>query len=170
MVASVIMLVGSILYNVWVFTGGSSPSTRNQVATAPGDIAPSPDAPSNPRGPLNPAEVHALRDVELDQRPEWPRNPFENLRQKPVEVVEVQEEEAPPPPAPAPPPDPVIASILYSSDRRAAMIDGHIVRIGDTLPAGKVVDILPKAVIVESFEHGRRTFEMKPPSSAGATK
>src|SRR5205085_665537 len=50
MVASVIMLVGSILYNVWVFTGGSSTSARNQVATAPGDIAPTSDARPNARG------------------------------------------------------------------------------------------------------------------------
>jgi hypothetical protein len=166
MAGSVVMLVGSIIYNVWVFTGSSRTSARNDVVAA-GDAIPPADTRSTSGGPLDPAQVHALPDVELDRVPQWPRNPFQNLRQQPIEVVAEAPEPLPPPPPP--PPDPVIASILYSADRRAAMIDGHIVRIGDVLPAGRVVDILPKAVVIES-EDGRRTFDMKPPSSGSAAK
>jgi hypothetical protein len=166
MAASLVMLIGSIVYNVWVFTGSGRTPARNEVTSAV-EPAPSADTHGNASGPLDPAQVHPLADVEIDRVPQWPRNPFQNLRQRPVEVV--AEAPEPPPPPPPPPPDPVIASILYSSERRAAMIDGHIVRIGDVLPAGRIVDILPKAVVLES-EEGRRTFEMKPASSGSPGK
>ncbi len=166
MAGSVVMLVGSIIYNVWVFTGSGRTPARNEVAGV-AESAPQVENRGNASGPLDPAQVHTLPDVEIDRVPQWPRNPFQNLRQRPVEVV--AEAPEPPPPPPPPPPDPVIASILYSSDRRAAMIDGHIVRIGDVLPAGRIVDILPKAIVLES-EEGRRTLEMKPASSGSPAK
>lgn len=45
-------------------------------------------------------------------------------------------------------PAPVVQSILYGADRRLALIDHHIVRVGDRLEAGVVADIEPKAVVV----------------------
>ena len=158
---SVVALVGSIVYNVWVFTG-SGAKTARPAASAPVEALPSTQPSSSGTAPVDPGQVKPLPDIALDRVPEWPRNPFENANQAP-EVVAAAEAAAPVPEA-----DPVVATILYSSDRRAAVIDGHIVRIGDMVGTSKVVDILPKAVIVDSPDRGRRTLEMKPGSGTGS--
>jgi len=45
-------------------------------------------------------------------------------------------------------PDPVVTSILFSSGRRVALVDGRIVRQGDRLGAGVVQSIEPDAVVI----------------------
>jgi hypothetical protein len=156
MAASAVMLVGSIIYNVWVFTGGGkTPVTAPQAGGPPQPLASGP-ASAGSGGPIDPAQVRPLPDVGLDRIPEWPRNPFQNVSV--VETAGPVIEEAP---APVPEVDPVVGTILYSSDRKAAVIDGHVVRIGDAIGTAKVVDILPKAVVIESAERGRRTLELK---------
>jgi len=160
---SVVLLVGSIVYNVWVFTGKGATTARPQ-ASGPVNALPPAQPLSNGSAPLDPEQVKALPDIALDRVPEWPRNPFENANQAP-EVVAATEAAAP---APVPEADPVVATILYSSDRRAAVVNGRVVRIGDTIGTSKVVDILPKAVIIESADGDRRTLDMKPGSGTGS--
>jgi hypothetical protein len=161
---SLVLMVGSVIYNVWVFAG-SGKKTVVPPATAPARALPSGQPISDSGGRIDPAQVKALPDVALDRFPEWPRNPFQNAH-PPAEVVAVVE----PPPAPVPEADPVVGTILYSSDRRAAVVDGHVVRIGDAVGTSQVVDILPRAVIVESRERGRRTLGLKPPNSSTGRK
>jgi hypothetical protein len=69
--------------------------------------------------------------------PQWARNPFANDRrvepQGPVALTE---------------PDPVVTSILFSSGRRVAMVDGRIVRAGDQVRTGTIREIEASAVVI----------------------
>jgi hypothetical protein len=156
MAGSVLMLVGAIAYNVWVFT---RPVTRLAAAPAPVDVGAPPTGPQAGEGTVA-LEVPALPDVELDRVPQWGRDPFEDMHDVP-EVVET----APPPPPPVVEADPVVASILYSTGRRLAVIDGRIVRPHDRVGNATVVDILPKAVVVEFADGERRTVQLQAPGT-----
>jgi hypothetical protein len=59
----------------------------------------------------------------------------------------------------------VVATILYSADRRLAMVDGRIVRVGDRLGDATIVDIIPNAVIIESPDRGRRSLMLRLPGT-----
>jgi hypothetical protein len=158
MTASVLMLVGAIAYNVWIFT---RPATRLAAAAAPADImgAPSTDSDGGERtAGIDLAQASVLPDVEIDRSPTWRRDPFADLRAMPEKV-----EATPVAPAPVVQADPVVASILYSTGRRLAVIDGQIVRPNDRVAGAIVVDILPKAVVLESAEGERRTVDLQAP-------
>jgi hypothetical protein len=58
-------------------------------------------------------------------------------------------------------PEIVVDSILYSPDRQLAVVNGQIARAGDRLGGLRIIDIQPRAVIVESPGRGRRTIEMR---------
>jgi hypothetical protein len=157
MAGSVLMLVGAIAYNVWVFT---RPATRLAAAPAPVDMSGAPSTAPDPSARSVVSGVPALPDVELDRSPQWGRDPFEDMHDVP-EVVEA----APPPPPPVAQADPVVASILYSTGRRVAVIDGRIVRPHDRVGNATVIDILPKAVVVELADGERRTVALQAPST-----
>ena len=166
LVASVALLVASIIYNVWVFTRPSRATVAANAAAADALAQAASVAsplPSGSTGPLavDPAQITPLPDVEIDRLPEWPRDPFAD--QRPQEPVFA--EAGVPEPVAVEDPDPVVASILYSASRRLATLDGRIVRVGDKIGNATVVDILPSAVIIESPERGRRTLTMRPPGS-----
>lgn len=72
-------------------------------------------------------------------------------------------------PAVIPQPDPVVSSILVSSGRRVARVDGQIVGPGDRLSAGIVQSVEPDAVIIAGpdgrprrIEIGRPAIEFRP--------
>ena len=56
-----------------------------------------------------------------------------------------------------------IDSILFSPERRLAVVNGRIARAGDRIAGSRIVDIQPRAVVVESPARGRRTIEMRSP-------
>jgi hypothetical protein len=82
------------------------------------------------------------------------------------EVVEA----APVTPAPVVEADPVVASILYSTGRRLAVIDGRIVRPNERVGGATVVDILPKAVVLEFADGDRRTVALQAPTTGRSRK
>jgi hypothetical protein len=155
MAGSVVMLGAAIAYNVWVFT---RPATRLAAAPAPIDIvgAPSASGDAGERIAASDLAQAPLPDVEIERVPQWPRDPFEMMHKAP-EVVEA----APAPPPPVVEPDPVVASILYSTGRRLAVIDGRIVRPNDSVGTATVIDILPTAVVLEFADGDRRTVELQ---------
>jgi hypothetical protein len=159
---SLVLLVGSIVYNVWVFTrpdDAVSPAGGAQASSGVASFAQEAGVGAAPVADLT--QLPALPDVTLDRLPEWPRDPFMDMRREPEPVVvEVQDS------TPVAEPDPVVASILYSASRRLAMIDGRVVRAGDVVGGVKVVEILRNAVIVESAVGGRRTLSMRHPETA----
>jgi hypothetical protein len=65
--------------------------------------------------------------------------------------------------AAAVPPEPVVSSILFSSGRRIALVDGRIVRPGDRLPAGVVRSIEPDAVVITTAGGQTRRFAIERP-------
>ena len=83
--------------------------------------------------------------------------PTELQMQRPADTVRQSDDE----------PDLVVDSILFSPDRRLAVVNGRIARAGDRIGDSRIVDIQPRAVIVESPARGRRTIELRmPPRSA----
>jgi len=164
MAGSLAVLGCAITYNVWVFT---RPADGSITGAAPMEImgeAPSAAGADNAgAAAIETAPVASLADVATDRVPEWPRDPFDNLQDVPQVVVNA----AAPASAPAVEHDPVVASILYSTGRRLAVIDGRIVRPGERAGTAMVLDILPKAVVLELPDGDRRTVELQAPSAAG---
>jgi hypothetical protein len=155
MAGSVLMLVGAIAYNVWVFT---RPATR--VAAAPVDISGAPPIVPHTGERSVAADALPLADVELRRLPQWERDPFEDMH----DVPEVAQP-ASPLPVPVVQADPVVTSILYSTGRRLAVIDGRIVRPNERVGSATLIDILPKAVVLEFDDGERRTVALPPPST-----
>jgi hypothetical protein len=92
---------------------------------------------------------------------------------RPAPVDPVPDVAPPPPPpqvespkaaAPAeviPEPKLVVGSILYSSQRRLAIINGRIVGVGDRIGASTILYIEPRAVIVQSADGTKRTLTLR---------
>jgi hypothetical protein len=59
--------------------------------------------------------------------------------------------------------DVVVTSILYSADRQLAIVNGRIARPGDRIGSISIVEIRPRAVVVESPERGRRIVSLRVP-------
>jgi hypothetical protein len=57
-----------------------------------------------------------------------------------------------PPPEIALPFEASLGTILYSSDRKLAIIDGRIVGVGDEVRGARVTDITPTAVFVRDLQ------------------
>jgi hypothetical protein len=150
------LLAAAIVYNVWVFTRPSR-STASTSVDAPlldGLMAGGPSVTGETEAEqVDPTSVPPVPDVGLDRRPEWPRNPFLNPRFRVVETaLPVEEPEA----------DLVLASILHSAQRRLAIVNGRIVRVGDRIGTATVREIEPRAVVVESGGI-RRRLELRVP-------
>lgn len=140
LVGSVVLLVGSIAYNVWVFSGRASlgPLSPLQDQTPLAAAGMPPDAVPA----VDPAEIPAPPPVDLDVPPVWGREPFMRSGasdQKPEAA----------PAASVAASEPVVRSILFSPERRLALLDTGVVRIGDRLPGGgTVTDITRDGVTV----------------------
>lgn len=151
LIGSVTLLCGAVGYNAWMFAGqGEAPQPASVPVASVAPIA----SDTEPAHVTSPAGT--LADIALDQPPAWPRDPFHDLRPG---VPEVAVAASSPPPAPEP--SLVVASILHAADRRLAMINGRVMRVGDVIGTATVVDILPDAVIVDS-PGGRRRLPVRP--------
>jgi hypothetical protein len=73
-----------------------------------------------------------------------------------IERVVERTRPAPPPPEVALPFDATLGTILYSSDRRLAIIDGRIVGVGDQVRDARVVDITPDSVLLRDSQRRLR--------------
>jgi len=58
-------------------------------------------------------------------------------------------------------PELIVSSILYSSQRRLAIVNGRIVRIGDRIGSSTILYIEPRAVTVQSVDGSTRTLELR---------
>ena len=157
LVASLAMVAASIAYNVWVFT---RPARRSTPVTSPAPLADG----IQPSGPvvtgeqgvatIDPTTLPPPPDIDLVRLPEWPRNPFTSpsLRRADVVIAPVEIEAEP---------DVAVASILHSTERRLAVVNGRIVRAGDRIGSNTIVEIQPRAIVVESPKGGRRVVELR---------
>lgn len=158
LVGALALLAGSVTYNAWVFAGPESsivaPATVTMTVNEGSAVRQAPARVSvSPHGAHRP---EAAADVMLDRPPVWTRDPFMGRPAAPLPAVVA--------PAAAPAPAEaqiVLDSVLYSSTRKLAMINGRTVRIGDRVGGTTVVDILPDAILVESASGGVRTIRRR---------
>jgi len=83
-----------------------------------------------------------------------------------TEPAPVRTEPAPARAKPAPPPevalpfDAVLGTILYSSDRKLAIIDNRIVGVGDEVRGARVTEITPNAVFLRDPQGKLRRLQL----------
>lgn len=153
------VLVATVIYNVWALTRSAPTAPARQTprlqnasaAQAPGTET---DDPA-----IAPAKIPAPPAVDLDVAPAWGRDPFVNL-------TNVAEPEA----LPILASDPVVSSILYSSGRRAAIVDGRILGVGDPVRNGTIVAIERREIVVETPAGDQRRVGLRTSSASGGIR
>jgi len=157
LIVSLTMVAASIAYNVWVFARparpgapASGPSLIETVAASGPVVTGDEPAPA-----IDPATVAPPPDVDLSNAPEWPRNPFAGRwpQRREASIVPVAQVESEP--------ELAVTSILHSADRQLAVVNGKIVRAGDRLGSSTIVEIQPRAIVVESPGGARRRVELR---------
>jgi hypothetical protein len=93
--------------------------------------------------------------VDLATDPQWIRNPFADVR-------EARASESGPPAPAAEAVEPVVRTILFSTERRAALVDGRIVKVGDHVGEGLVAEIDRDAVVIETPAGERERLLLRP--------
>ena len=156
-----LLLALAIAYNVWVFT---RPARRSPAQAPERPLLESVQA----TGPVvtgelvaevvDPRTLPPVPDVGLDRAPEWPRNPFINVQLPAMERTSSRQT-----PEAVAEPELVVASILHSPQRRLAIINGRIMRVGDRVGSSTILEIEPRAVILESPGGARQTLELRVP-------
>jgi hypothetical protein len=131
-------LAAAVLYNVWyfVFRPAAMTTSVGPRAAVEQPLAPAADSAGAARDPLS---IPAPPPVDLASRPSWGRDPF--LFGDESRAVS---RPAARPPAPV---RPTVRTILYSSTRRLAIVDGRTVGVGDAVGAYTVADIERTAVV-----------------------
>ncbi len=145
LIGSFILLAGSIVYNVYVFTKprGAELPNRREMPTQGTRVAaaPSPGPSGVPAVQVDPIEIPPPPSVDLTAEPTFERDPF-------VRPGERRETGTQTSAGVSLSSAPVVRSILFSPQRRLALVDGRVVGIGDELPSGVVADIVRDAVII----------------------
>lgn len=136
---AVILLVGSVAYNIYYYFLRSTPRVAPPSQAAPllGEVGSRP-APARETW-IDPATLPAPPSVDLTTAPSYGRSPFLTpaefaaLGRRSGGSVEIG-------------PAPLVRSILFSPNRRLAMINTSVVRVGESVAGWKVVDITREAV------------------------
>lgn len=95
--------------------------------------------------------------ADLSSAPEWKRNPFTATPERSSTASAGPQRVRPPEPVP------VVRSILFSSGRRVALIDGRIVRAGDRVGSAMVRSIEADSVVLVTAEGRERRVELNRP-------
>jgi hypothetical protein len=161
LVASLALLLGSVVYNLWVFMAPSPLASGGAGGVQPATIAAGSDEGAGGMAALDATQIPAAPDVEPGRLPDWSRDPFAHVRPESPAVADT----SPVAPPSSVEPDVALAAILYSADRQVAMVNGRVVRPGDKLGGVTIVDILSNGIVVESEARGRRTLALKLPGS-----
>ena len=150
-----------------------------RVQPAPVQVAPPIVQPAPTRTPARvPAPALVLTPVPLPAPAASAPVRTEPTAPPPVRIAPVREPAASPaPPASStalpvrrPPPDEValpfdatLGTILYAADRKLAIVDGHIVQVGDEVRGARVVDITPNAVVFRDRQGRLRRLTLEDP-------
>ena len=166
LVGALALLAGSIVYNVWALAtpdAAGGPTGAAVAATASAPAVPVPGEDASPRTP----SAEPAADVMLDSPPEWPRDPFRGAAAPSSADPGGPAEPPPTAPVAAPAADPelVLTSVLYSSARKLAMVNGRTVGPGETVDGVTVVEIRPSAIVVQFPSGSVRTIERLTPGS-----
>ena len=133
------------------------------MAESQGALTPN-AAPADPPT-VDPAAIPAPPKVDLTTPQTWARNPFAVRRsivptEKPPVSTALASRAA----------DPVVRSILYSSQRRVALVDNRFVGVGDQISAGRVVAIERDAIVIETPAGAQRRVALRGRAPAGTNK
>jgi hypothetical protein len=154
-------LGAAVLYNLWFFVLRPGPQAAARGTT---------DQPLLERAALlpgasvslDPAAIPAPPDIDMSTVPVLGRDPFLFGNESRHVAFEAAR--------PILAPDPAVRSILFSSTRRLAIVDGRIVGVGDTVGAFTVTAIEQAAVVFTTSSGERRRVSVHAPSSRGLTR
>ena len=157
LIGSAVLLAGSIAYNVWVFWGPAAGQVRGQ--SGPPDTFAGQTSPGSGGAPvIDPRQIPPPPAVDLTINPQWTRDPFRPAGN----VTAVQPAGTPLVEGTAPAADPVVGAILFSSERRIAIVNGRTVGIGDRIDIGEIVDITRDAIFVRRADGQVRQLTLTP--------
>ena len=159
LVLALVLFAISLAYNAWVLLRPvpNTVASRAETPLIEGIHTGGPTVTGEPVAEvIDQATLPPVPDVGLDRAPEWPRNPFLSTRVRAAETSPASAKATAEP-------DLVLASILYSAERRLAIVNGRIVGVGDRVGSMTVRDIEPRAVVVESSTGVRRMLELRTP-------
>lgn len=152
------LLALAALYNVWSFFGRRTPTSGPPPAPLLSGPTPAAAAPAQPT--IDPTTIPAPPVVDLKTTPSWVRDPF-------LLAGETRDEKIAQLSLPAPPndQDPVVHSILFSPQRKLAVIQGRIYKVGDRVGRSEIVDIERAAVVIKTASGERRRVELQSPAA-----
>jgi hypothetical protein len=146
----------------------SSPAPSGNANTRSAPLSPAPPQAAATNRPASPPAAIAQPSSNARQEREPERAPTPRLRTepKPAPPAPVTRAETPtvePAPRQQPPPrvapaetaigfDASLGTILYSPDRKLAIVDGRIVGVGDEVRGARVTEITPNAVILRDAQ------------------
>jgi hypothetical protein len=151
-------LGAAVLYNAWFFVLRPGPRagarvTPEQPLLEGATLVPGATAQSDP------ATIPAPPDIDMSTRPILGRDPFLfGNESRSIALAAVRQ---------LPESDPTVRSILFSSARRLAIVDGQIVGVGDKAGAYTVSDIEEGAVVFTTPAGERRRVAVHAPLSRG---
>jgi hypothetical protein len=154
-------LGAAVLYNLWFFVPRPGPQAGGRV-TPDQPLLESTTLVPGASAQLDPATIPAPPDVDMSTVPVLGRDPFLfGNESRSAALAGVR---------PLPEPDPAVRSILFSSTRRLAIVDGQIVSVGDTVGTYTVSAIEQGAVVFTTSTGERRRVSVHAPSPRGLTR
>jgi len=154
-------LGAAVLYNLWFFVLRPGPQAGARV-TADQPLLESAALLPGASVSLDPVAIPAPPDIDMSTAPVLGRDPFLFGNESRHVASEATR--------PILAPDPAVRSILFSSTRRLAIVDGRIVGVGDTVGALTVTAIEQDAVVFTTSSGERRRVSVHAPSSRGLTR
>lgn len=151
------LLALALLYNLWSFFGRRASTTGPSPAPLLSGPTPEAGAPAPPA--IDPTTIPAPPVVDLKTTPSWVRDPFllaGETRDETIAQVSLPATNDP---------DPVVHSILFSPQRKLAVIQGRIYKVGDRVGNSEIVDIERVAVVIRTATGERRRVELLSPAS-----
>jgi hypothetical protein len=113
-------------------------------------------------GAVDPLTIRAPLDIDLARVPGFAHDPFLfGNESRDVQVVSA---------GPTTDADPLVRSILVSSTRRLAVVNGRIVSVGDQVGSFKVAEIEQSAVVFALASGERRRVNVHGQAPAGLTR
>ena len=154
---AVFVLAAAVIFNIAMYL---RPSVR--PAGQPRPQAPLIASTAPVAGAVDPLTIRAPLDVDLARVPGFARDPFLfGNESREMRIVRA---------ARAIGSDPLVRSILVSSSRRLAIVDGKIVSVGDQVGAYKVAEIEQRAVVFTLASGERRRVNVHGQTPAGLTR
>lgn len=145
-----VLLTASILWGVWGCTRPAVNEERRPMEGAAGQAG----ATSAPLAVIDWAATAGPPPVDSRADPSWARDPFATVSQAPAAEAGAKT-------APTPAAEPVVRTILFSAQRSVALVDGHIVKVGDRVGDGVVVEISRDAVVIETLTGERKRLPLR---------